>query len=98
MSVETDTIKKPTERKIKKTELILPTKDDYVFMKPTNYTIKQLKEIALHYKIKLTNSTVKSDMFAKIYDYFKLYDKAVLIQRKWRRYLYKIYNLLNEKQ
>lgn len=92
MSVETDTIKKPTERKIKKTELILPTKDDYVFMKPTNYTIKQLKEIALHYKIKLTNSTVKSDMFAKIYDYFKLYDKAVLIQRKWRRYLYKIYN------
>jgi hypothetical protein len=81
-----------TPKNIKKPEFIMPTKDNYAIMQKNNYTIKQLKEIAGHHKIKLQSSDIKAEMLTKIYNFFKLYDTAVVIQRKFRSYLYKVYN------
>ena len=82
-----------TKKEKKKTEYIMPTRENYSILLNVNYTIKQLKEISLHYKIKLGNAN-KSDITEKIYNYFKLYDNAVIIQKSWRRYLFKKYNNL----
>ena len=76
------------------TEFIMPTKENYSILLSQNYTIKQLKEIATHYKIKLGGASVKADLILKIYNYFKFYDNAVIIQRTWRNYLFKEYNNL----
>lgn len=76
------------------TEFIMPTKENYSILLSQNYTIKQLKEIATHYKIKLGGASVKADLILKIYNYFKFYDNAVIIQRTWRNYLFKEYNTL----
>ena len=77
----------------KKSEYIMPTKENYSILLKVNYTIKQLKEIANHYKIKI-GSVNKTHIIEKIYNYFKLYDNAVIIQNAWRRYLLKTYNKL----
>ena len=74
---------------------VMPTKENYTTVFISNkYTIKQLKEITVHYKIKLMGASVKNEIIEKIYDYFKLYDKAALIQKIWRKYLFKRYNCL----
>ena len=75
-------------------EFVMPTKENYSILLSQNYTIKQLKEIATHYKIKLGGASVKADLILKIYNYFKFYDNAVIIQRTWRNYLFKEYNTL----
>ena len=77
-----------------KEEFIIPTKENYTLLLSHNYTIKQLKEIAAHHKIKISSGIVKADIVAKIYNYFKHYDNAVVIQKAWRRYLFKQYNKL----
>jgi hypothetical protein len=83
------------KRKIKKeVKMIIPTKENYSILLSHNYTIKQLKEIAGHYKIKVHSTLVKAEMVNKIYNYFKHYDNAVVIQRAWRHYLLKQYNKL----
>ena len=86
----------PPLKKAKKSvaEFIMPTKENYSILLSQNYTIKQLKEIATHYKIKLGGASVKADLILKIYNYFKFYDNAVIIQRTWRKYLFKEYNTL----
>jgi len=78
----------------KKDDYIMPNKSNYSIILSTNYTIKQLKEIAGQYKIKLSSSLVKADIVNKIYNYFKHYDNAAVIQRAWRIYLLKQYNKL----
>jgi len=78
--------------KKKQAEFIMPTKEDYSMLLSKNYTIKQLREIACHHKIKLRGVNVKTDILARIYNYFKLYDNAVVIQQSWRRYLFRHYN------
>ena len=78
----------------KKKDFIMPTKDDYSSLLSVNYTIKQLKEIASHHKIKLTGVSIKTDIIAKIYNYFKLYDNTLIIQKAWRKYLFKQYNVI----
>ena len=83
-------VKKPR----KKEEFIIPTKDNYRILLSTNYTIKQLKEIAAHHNIKMNSSLSKTIMVTKIYNYFKHYDNTVVIQKAWRHYLYKQYNKL----
>ena len=87
--------KKAISPKVKKgPEFIMPTKENYTSVLDSNYTIKQLKDIVAHYKIKLNGANVKADITAKIFNYFKLYDKAVIVQKAWRRYLFKQYNKL----
>jgi len=76
------------------TDFIMPTKENYSILLSQNYTIKQLKEIVNHYKIKLSGATVKADLILKIYNYFKLYDNAVIIQRAWQKHLFREYNRL----
>jgi hypothetical protein len=86
-------LKKP--KKIKEEVIvIMPTKENYSILLSFNYTIKQLKEIASNHKIKLSSSLAKGDIVAKIYNYFKHYDNAAVIQRAWRRYLWRQYNKL----
>jgi hypothetical protein len=75
-------------------EFIIPTKENYTMLLSVNYSIKQLKEIAIHHKIKVNSSLVKAEFVNKIYNYFKNYDNAVVIQRAWRRYLWRQYNKL----
>ena len=83
------------KKKIKKeVKMIMPNKENYSILLSHNYTIKQLKEIACHYKIKVNSTLVKAEMVNKIYNYFKHYDNAVMIQRAWRHYLLKQYNKL----
>jgi len=82
------------KRPKKEVKTIIPTKENYSILLSHNYTIKQLKEIAAHYKIKISSSLVKADIVNKIYNYFKHYDNAVVIQRAWRHYLLKQYNKL----
>lgn len=77
----------------KKNEYTMPTRENYSILLKVNYTIKQLKEIAVHYRIKL-GSVNKSHIIEKIYNYFKHYDNAVIIQRSWRKFLLKKYNKL----
>lgn len=85
-------VKTPYKRKVKKDEFVIPTRNNYGVLLSNNYTIKQLREIATHYKIKLGGVSVKPEIFSKIYNYFKLYDTAVIIQKAWRGYLFKQYN------
>ena len=76
----------------KKKDFIMPTRSKYSMLLSTKYTIKQLKEIASHYKIKLSGITIKTDIITKLYNHFKLYDNTVIIQKAWRKYLFKHYN------
>lgn len=80
--------------KKKKEEFIMPVKENYSMLLSYNYTIKQLKEIALHHKIKISSALAKAEIVTKIYNYFKHYDNAVVIQRVWRDYLRRQYNKL----
>jgi hypothetical protein len=85
---------KEKTKKSKADEFIMPNKENYMSVLSKNYTIKQLKDIIVHYKIKLEGASVKSDIISKINNYFKLYDKAFIIQNAWRRSLFKQYNKL----
>jgi len=76
----------------KKDDFIMPTRNNYSILLSTNYTIKQLKQIAMHHKIKLSGVSIKTDIITKIYNHFKLYDNTLIIQRAWRTYLFKQYN------
>jgi hypothetical protein len=78
----------------KNEEFIMPTRNNYSILLSTNYTIKQLKQIATHHKIKLSGVSIKTDIITKIYNHFKLYDNTLIIQRAWRKYLFKQYNLI----
>jgi hypothetical protein len=80
--------------KKKAVEFIMPTKENYSILLSQNYTIKQLKEVASHHKIKLGGASIKADIIYKIYNYFKLYDSAVVIQKTWRNHLFRQYNQL----
>ena len=88
-------MKKVSKNKNKKDiDFIMPTKENYTTVLSLNYTIKQLKDIVAHYKIKLCGANVKADIIEKVFNYFKLYDNAVIVQKAWRRYSFKQYNLL----
>ena len=84
-----------TVKKLKKRDdYVMPSKDNYSILLSTNYTIKQLKEISIQHKIKINSSLAKADLVTKIYNFFKNYDNAVVIQKAWRRYLYNQSNKL----
>lgn len=83
-----------TDKKSKADDFIMPTKENYMEVLSKNYTIKQLKDIMAHYKIKLEGAIVKADIMRRIINYFKLYDTAFVIQKAWRRCLFKQYNKL----
>lgn len=72
-----------------------PDKNNYNILLQNNYTIKELKDIAIHNKIKLTGANVKADIINRIYTYFSHYDKAKLLQKTWRNYLFRVYNKLH---
>ena len=90
---------KPTVQRGKKktaaSAFKMPTKENYsqLFVSE-KYTVKQLKDISLHYKINLVGSTLKADIIQTITNYFQLYDKALIIQNSWRKSLFRKYNKL----
>ena len=84
---------KKTKKKVV-AEYVMPTRENYSVLLSANYTIRQLKEIATLHKIKLSGASVKTEIVVKIYNYFKLYDNVVIIQKAWRKYLFREYNKL----
>ena len=93
--IEAPPPKKVNKKKQKEeVKYIMPTKENYGILLTYNYTIKQLKEITIHHKIKINCSLAKAEIINKIYSYFKNYDNAVMIQRAWRSYLLRHYNKL----
>jgi hypothetical protein len=93
-AIKNDTIKLKKTKKKEEVAILMPTKENYSMLLSHNYTIKQLKEIATHHKIKVNSTLAKAEIVAKIYNYFKHYDNAVTIQRAWRSYLRRQYNKL----
>lgn len=91
MNLITTNVKK---NKKKSAEYVMPTRENYSVLLSANYTVRQLKEIATHHKIKLGGANIKTDIVTKIYNFFKLHDNVVVIQKAWRRYLFKEYNKL----
>jgi len=85
---------KKDKGKKKPAEFIMPNRENYNIVLSQNFTIKQLKDITGHYKIKLNGASVKTEIMAKICNYFKSYEKAVIIQKAYQRYLFKQYNKL----
>jgi hypothetical protein len=86
--------KQNNNKKKSSNEFTMPTKENYEILMSKTYTIKQLREVAAHHQIKLKGVSVKTDILARIYNYFKLYDSASIIQKAWRRYLFRQYNLI----
>ena len=75
-------------------DFIMPTKENYTDIIYIKYTIKQLKDVITHYKIKLNGASTKADITAKICNYFKQSASVIVLQKAWRHYLWKHYNHL----
>jgi hypothetical protein len=93
-TIQNEQLLKNEKKKSNVNEFIMPTRESYSMLLSQNYTVKQLKEIANHHKIKLRGTIVKAEILSRIYNYFKLYDNAFTIQKAWRRYLFRQYNKL----
>ena len=80
-------------RKVKKNELIIiPTSDNYNAFLNNKFSITQLKSICKHYKLPVTGN--KQVLTNVIYKYLYLSHNAVIIQKIWRKYYYKVYSKL----
>jgi hypothetical protein len=70
---------------------VIPTKE--TFSTSNNYTISQLKDIAKHYKQKISGN--KKELLERIANYFKQGECIYVIQRFCKRFLYKKYKKLH---
>jgi hypothetical protein len=70
---------------------VIPTKE--TFSTSNNYTISQLKDIAKHYKQKISGN--KKELVERIANYFKQSECIYVIQRFCKRFLYKKYKILH---
>lgn len=89
-------LKPPVKNRIKKTkcldihnievsELIIPNFNNYEIIHTQKYSIKNLKDICKHYKLRISGN--KSDLNSRIYEYLHSTYFAIKIQRCWRKYL-----------
>ena len=91
--------RKPNNRKLnmkKKTvserDFVIPKFKDYQMIKDYDYKVKFLKEICKYHKQKVSGN--KHELNVRLFNYLRSSSYAVKIQRKWRKYLSKIYSLL----
>ena len=70
----------------------IPTFSSHNTFLTKTYTVPQLKEICKFYKLKVTGN--KQVLINKVYHYLYFSSYAVVIQRVWRKNLFKTYNKL----
>lgn len=71
-------------------DLIIPSLNNYEVITKYNYTIKQLKQIAQTYKLKI--SGIRRELVNRIFIYLQLSSFIVKIQKVFRGFLQKKYN------
>ena len=76
----------------KNEELEIPIFSSHNTFLTKSYTIPQLKEICKFYKLKVTGN--KQVLINKIYNFLYFSSYAVIIQKVWKKRLFKIYNKL----
>jgi len=76
--------------KMKKDDIITPTIHNYDALTKYNYNIRQLKEYAKTFKIKISGS--KNDLQLRLYIFLKLSSKIIAIQKIFRGYILRKYN------
>lgn len=79
------------KKSMNKKNLIIPSKE--TFLNKEDYSIKELKEIAKHYKEKISGT--KKELRNRIIHHFKKNDCTIIIQRAFIKYLYKKYKKLH---
>ena len=89
--------KKNTERKkklvtISDKDFTIPNFKQSSFLLKYNYKVSQLKDIARFYKLKISGN--KDELRSRITVYIQTSGIAIKIQRLWRNYILRIYNLL----
>ncbi len=90
---ENITDKNDGKTKVNKNELIIiPTSDNYNAFLSNKFSITQLKSICKHYKLPVTGN--KQVLTNIIYKYLYLSHNALIIQKVWKKYYYKLYSKL----
>lgn len=59
--------------------------EEYNMLESSQYTVKQLKEIARAYSLRLSGK--REELVSRIYNYFVRSNSAKIIQNAWRRYV-----------
>lgn len=89
--------KKNTERKkklvtISDKDFTIPNFKQSSFLLKYNYKVSQLKDIARFYKLKISGN--KDELRSRITVYIQTSCNAIKIQRLWKNYILRVYNLL----
>ena len=88
-----ETVPKTTKRKKKSVadkDFTIPKFSEYELLATNNYKVLQLKEMCRHYKQKVSGN--KTQLVSRIYNYLRLSDSIVVIQRVFRESLLRRYN------
>jgi hypothetical protein len=89
---KTKTSTKEKDKDKKNEELDMPVFSSHNTFLTKSYTIPQLKEICKFYKLKVTGN--KQVLINKIYNFLYFSSHALIIQKVWRKNLFKVYNNL----
>jgi hypothetical protein len=79
--------------KISNDNMVIPTYSTYTILFENNYNVQQLKQIAKHYKLKVSGN--KKQLVNRLYIYLNLSEGIIKIQKKFRGYLHRKYELLH---
>jgi hypothetical protein len=80
--------KKPKKNKVRKvtnTDFSIPSISQYLDFQSVNYNVKQLKEIAKHYNLKVSGN--KGELNTRIFSYLHRSCNSIKVQKKIRGYL-----------
>ena len=86
----------PSIKKLEKVtndNIIIPTIKTYDIIIRNNYNVQQLKTFAKYYKLKISGN--KNELMNRIYIFLKLSSIIIKIQKIFRGYIQKKYNLLH---
>ena len=86
-------IPKPSKRcKVSVDEFNIPDYADWELLIQKNFNVSQLKKMARYYKLKISGN--KKELVARVYNYLKYSNYAIIIQKLWRGLLRRKYNNL----
>jgi len=86
-------IPKPSKRrKVTVDEFSVPSYSEWNLLLEKNYNVSQLKSMARYYKLKVSGN--KGELVARVYNYLKYSNYAILVQKHWRGKLRRNYNNL----
>lgn len=83
---------KTKKKNINNDSIVMPNYDNIEKLFDYNYNIQQLKIFSKHYKLK--TSGTKKQLLIRIYNFIYLSKYIVKIQKKYRTFLHKKYNIL----